>query len=140
MYDELEKTELIKQLKLNISDNQKQLDDLNYNLNAGMKRLSEHCDNLRNEIKYTTLSTIQKINQIGQNLVNQVNEYESQCVRSFYENNFKSSYDSLVDEANHFEMEWNGYLNQTNIDFDQLIHANQISSEIQKKVYLENNR
>lgn len=140
MHDEFENAKLIKDLKSTIDGIHIQLNELNINLNDSMKHVNEHCDKLRNEIKYTTLGTIQKINQIGQNLVDQVNEFESNYMKLFYENNLRDSYYSLVHETNCFDMKWSDYLKQSNIDYDHVRQGSKMATEIQNKALSEKNR
>ena len=140
MHDEVETAELIQQLQTNIGDIHEQHEQINYKLNDGMKRVVEHCNKLRNEIKYTALCTVQKINQIGQSLVNQVNEYETACIQSFYEKDLKDSYNILQYETKCFDKKWSEYLKQTNIDYDQIMLANKAATEFKKKTLLEKNK
>lgn len=142
MDDHKSKDALVKQLKSCITEIKTQLNEFHFDIGNGMSRVKEHCDNLRNDIKYTTLCTIQMVKKTSETLLHQIDDYEQSCIYS-YESKLedkKIEHSSLLKEMTDFNSKWDHYLKQIDLDYNQLAVANKVAYELKKKAVSEKKR
>jgi hypothetical protein len=129
------------QLKINLNKIEQLVQELKLNYENGADKIKEHCIEQRRLVQLSTEKKIEKINKINEELINQINDFESQCIISFSkkENSIKIKLNLLVDEADKFLKEKQDYLKQLKIDKEEIKKFNEISEDLQTKLKNELN-
>jgi hypothetical protein len=78
--------ENIDELAQQLTELKDKINHLRSNLNKGIDFITEHCDELRNEIELKTESIIQEIEKYKENLFQQIDIYEVECKKIFSNN------------------------------------------------------
>jgi len=68
------------ELKKQLRDIKKKINGLNKLMENGMERVTEHCLNVRNQVKSATKNAFQFIKQLSDLMISQVNNYEKECL------------------------------------------------------------
>lgn len=136
------KDTLVKQFKLYLNEIELQLDDLKYKLTNGIDIVKEHCGKVRADIKYTIFETIQKVNQVGEHMLQQVDEYEETCCVSYDTNkaSYSLDYGNLLAEMDFYNRQWESHVKQFNLDYNQMAEANLGVRDLKKRSIEEKKR
>jgi hypothetical protein len=84
-------------------------------------QIREHCKLVRNQIDIATETLIQKINNIRESYIGEINLFEEKCIKSFVDADlerakFKETYEKLIEENANKLDEYYSYVNQPIID------------------------
>ena len=144
MLEETKKSKdaLVKQFKNYLDEIESQLDDLKYNLTNGIGIVKGHCDKIRDDIKYNVMETIQRVNQIGEHMLQQLEEYEKTCVFAFETNktSYTFDYHNLLAEMNAYNLQWENYVKQLSFDYNEMKNANLNVRDLKKRSVDEKKR
>ena len=128
---EIFRSKTVERLKQNLNEIKTLGDELNSDLNNAIDKIKEHCDSLRYKIQIDTENTISAITKSNQELNEQVNKYEKECIMTFENdessiNFFKANYTQL----NSFHQKWFKYLTKAIINENEIIEALRESEDL----------
>lgn len=87
--------------------------------------VKEHCNEIRNKVQLATEEAILLINQFNEHLIDRVDEYENELIYLNTKNvELMEKFQKLIDEIDSFKIKTNEYLNEYNLNDDNLIKLN----------------
>ena len=81
--NEVFRSELVFNLRSNLNQIQNYLSQLSSDLNNGIDKIKDHCIELRREVQLKTEQKILEINQMNESLIQQIDNYEEECILNF---------------------------------------------------------
>lgn len=126
-------------LKLNLNKIDKLTSkSIQFNTDKLIDIIKEHCLDQINLIQLSTEKRIEQIQQLNEEFIQIVKDYEIKCIQSLSNKNetivIKEQMIKLIDEANLFSIEKQAYLDELKINDDEMKQFNQKSEEIQLKL------
>lgn len=118
---EISRGDLIKKLKNELNTIEDKLKKLDFSIKNGVDVIKEHCIELRRLSQLATETTIQEITKLNDEIIKQINDYESERIKAFNSNADKiSSETSKINEhLKAYELDLKRtkeYLTQTSIN------------------------
>lgn len=98
-----DKVKVVQKLKVVLNEMSQQTDKAMHTILSKEKEIKEHCVNLRNKVDIESEILIEKIREWNEDMKNEINEYEKECLDKFNEDGFKKSackLKALVDDVN----------------------------------------
>ena len=139
--DSIYRGESVKKLRENLFEIDKKLTQFSSDLSNGSNLVKEHCSKLRNEVQLETEILIQKIQKFNENMINEINEYESKQVSSLEKNNLPTNdFNDFVDETKKFHENYVKYLKNYEIDNSEIEKAIKESKKLFKRFFGENQK
>jgi hypothetical protein len=137
-----EKKELIfQQLKKNLEEIRTKMNLLTNDINTGIDKVIEHCNNLRTEIRLTTEITIDKINEMSEAMINKINTYQKECFKKYEKKgNYRLEKTKEIEQINDFLNKWDLFLREYEPDETQLTRANNLALGHKEKLEKEYQR
>lgn len=77
----------------------------------GLNRIKEQCFNLKTQLRLTTESVLEQINDLNKSFIAKISDYEIECI-DWFEND-KNNLKKKINELELFEHKWTSYLKQT---------------------------
>ena len=128
---------------------------MEFNLNYGEDTIKEYCMNIRCLIHASAETTIVKVNELADSLINQIIKYETECINSFQlisedqQSTQKKLFQQQLNKIDNFYKEWSVYLKNLQYDEEAIIKANEVATtwnlatiddEIKIKSFIFNNK
>lgn len=133
--NEVYRSELALTLKSNLNDIQAHLNNLASDLNNGIDKIKEHCIELRREVQLRTEQKILEVNQLNEMLIQQIDDYEEECVQNFTsKKESKRAFDEIIVEINKFLDEKREYLRGFQINDTEIQKSNNIAQILKSKL------
>ncbi len=83
---------------------------MEFNLNNGTDKVKEHCLRLRNEVNLEAEVTIERIQDIRDALIEELNDYQVTCLSQIESDKIqKQQFQNFIDELKDFDKEWSEY-------------------------------
>ena len=86
---EVFRSEQVESLKQNLTIAKEKLDSFTFDLNNSEFKIKEHCLELRRLVQLSTEKKISEINRLNQDLIDQIDDYETKCLKSKKQTNNK---------------------------------------------------
>jgi hypothetical protein len=132
---EVYRSEIAANLKNNLNDIQNQLSLLSNDLNNGVDKIKDHCIELRREVQLKTEQKILEINQLNEALIQQIDEYEEECVFNFTsKRESKRAFDGIIIEINKFLNEKRDYLKGFQVTDLEIEKSNNVAQILKSKL------
>lgn len=117
-----------------LNEIQKNINVISHGINNSIDHIKEHCIQLRNQAQLATEQAIQKINNFNQEIMNEINAYESECIRKFETKpDLKLEFDETLRDLQSFHAEWTEYLRTFHLDEQLILNANEAASSLLDK-------
>ena len=133
---EVYRGKVVETFKNNLESVHNKKQQLEFNLNNGEDTIKEHCMNLRCLIHASAETTIVKVNELADSLINQIIKYETECINSFQsisegkQSTQKQRFQQQFDKIEKFYMEWSVYLKNLQYDEEAIIKANDVANKL----------
>ena len=123
--------ETAEKLKRNLKEIKIQIDYLDFSLKNSVDAVKQCCLNLRNEISLQAQMVIKQIQDMRDELVQEVIEYEKKCNSNILD---KQEIERSLSEIRDFHKEWSEYLKRYQINETDMVKANRTAFELQSKL------
>ena len=124
-------------LKSELKDIEALINDFSFEINNLEDKVKDYCINLRTEIQLETELLIQKIQDIGESMINQVYQYENECMLNL-SNSEEPRFKKFCSEMKFFHSKWSKNLN--NLDIDELEMKNGLKTALELKKQLNSEK
>ena len=112
-------------LQVTLNDLFNKLSILKHRLDHRDDYVKEHCNEIRNKVQLATEEAILLINEFNERLIDRVDEYENELIYLNTKNiELMKKFQKLIDEIDLFKIKTNEYLNEYNLNDDNLIKLN----------------
>ena len=124
--------ETCEKLKLNLLNIESSIEEFKTQLRNSAKIVMDHCLNLRNQVQLETELLIKKLQDINEEKIQKIDEYEKNCLSSQI---YKPIIElNIIEEAEKFLEYWRSYLENICIQENELKVANNLSDDILKRI------
>lgn len=124
--NEIHRSDAAEALKTTLKEIQTKIEQIQFGINNGIDHIKDYCIDLRTEVYLATELAVQQINEMNEQFINKINQYEQDCIRSFQSKlKEREKFDELVEEMKQFHDEWSKYLRQFKISDNIIIEANE---------------
>jgi len=133
--NEVFRSELVFNLRSNLNQIQNYLSQLSSDLNNGIDKIKDHCIELRREVQLKTEQKILEINQMNESLIQQIDNYEEECILNFTsKKESKRAFDEIIVEINRFLDEKREYLKGFTINDAEVQKSNNVAQILKSKL------
>ena len=130
---EIYRGETAEDLKKNLEQIRKQIDDFDLALSTSSDSVKEHCLKLINEISLEAEVAIKQIHDVRDELIAEVRKYQTKCISNFESDmRTKQKFNQFSKRLKHFYTEWSEYLNKYHINDAEMLKANYLALKIEK--------
>lgn len=111
------------------------LNELTFNITNGNDKIKYHCSELKRLVQLSTEQKIIELNNLNEILVKKIDNYEKECTLRYSNCNlYKSPLNELINESNLFLNEKRNYLQQCEINENDIIQSNQILNRLKASI------
>lgn len=128
----------VEELEKNLKLIDTQLKKLEIDLNHGEDVIQNHASELAAKVQQATDAKIELINKYNKQLMDQIEEFKNECLKTFGNLNKNEFFDRLKD-TREFVSKWSDYLTEIKIDDKEVKAAYDQSKEYLAKLFVENN-
>ena len=133
--EEIYRGESAEKLKQNLNEIREHINYLEFNLKNGTDKVKEHCLRLRNEVSLEAEITIERIQDIRDVLIEEINDYQAICLSQIESDKIqKQQFQKFIDELKDFDKVWSEYLKKYQIHDSEMVKANGLSLELETMV------
>ncbi len=127
--------EQAEKLKQNINDLGDSVNKLMYEISNSDYIIKEKCSELRKQVHLTKQKRILEIEKHSENMIEQIDLYEQNCIRRYSRTKqSKQQVDKLVNKINSLIQQQKCFLNQMEIDDQQMISSVKMLNELKRKI------
>ena len=128
--EDIYRGETVEKLKLHLNLIRKQIDSFDFYLANSVDCVKEHCLKLRNAISLEAQVRVKRIQEVEDELIQEVLEYENKCFQNELK---KCDIDQFVKEMKDFHQEWSEYLKKYQINDAEMALANESASDLKSR-------
>ena len=111
------------------------LNELTFYITNGNDKIKYHCSELKRLVQLSTEQKIIDLNNLNEVLVKRIDNYEKECTLRYSNCNlYKSPLNELINESNLFLNEKRNYLQQYEINENDIIQSNQILNRLKASI------
>ena len=132
--DTIYRGEKIEKLKKNLEKIRIQIEDLDLTLSKSVYSVKEHCLELRKEISSQAQMAIENIQNVRNEMIDKVCEYEKKCIYNLESNDkINHKFNEFLIELKCFNTEWTEYLKKCQINDAEIAKANNSVLKLKKR-------
>jgi hypothetical protein len=136
--NEIPRTDSVRQLQTTLNEIQQKINQFAVGLESGIERIKEYSLNLRNEVLNCTKLKVQRIYEINDLFMREINQYEKECIEAFEKNKEDKEYfNRIIKETNIFQNDWNLQLKHFEISDSTFTQANQSGIKLMQMLDIE---
>ena len=121
--------ESIEQLKLNLNQIETKINELNFDITNSSDIVKEYCFKLRNEVMLETELTIKQVQDMSENLLNDINDYEEKCVYNLQTQNHQN-FQEFLNEMKFLHQNWTEHLEKSYLTDHFIENASNLYKEL----------
>ena len=123
--------EATEKLKLSLKDIEQKIKQISFSLKNGVDQMQVYFMDLRSEVQVTTEEAILHLKEFNQELINQINIAERDCLASIQSNEkARQELSEKIAETELFHSKWTQNLKQTVIDDESVMNANEAANSL----------
>jgi hypothetical protein len=139
--NEIPRTESVRTLQTTLNEIQNKINDFTNGLNSGIERIKEYCLNLKADVQLGTNLKIQRINELNEIYIREINSYEKECIDALERNKEDKEYfNRIINDTSLFKNDWSNQLKRFEISDATFFEANQYGLKLIKLLDNEKNR
>lgn len=139
--NEIPRTDAVKTLQNTLNEIQFKINKFAASLNNGPDRVRDYCVNLRAEVQTATKLKIQKINELNDSFIREINQYEKECIEAFEANKEDKEYfNKIIKDTRQFQSEWLNQLKRFEVSDSTFVNGNQSGLKLLQLIDMEKNR
>jgi hypothetical protein len=141
---EVHRSDQVTNLKSNLKEVGKKINELSLSIENGVDCIKEHCIELRSHVQLSTESTVNEINDLSESMITKIDVYEKERIKEYKElKDDKNEFAKIVEEMKQFYNQWNDYLKKYVINDQDVLNANALATELknmatEEKLKLDN--
>ncbi len=124
------RSEYVESLKISLDHIKEYIILIKFGLNNSNDQIKEHCMNLKSDIQLKAEQTIQQINDLSEQFLNEIDEYEKKCIISNNIDENKKYFDKILDALELFHTNWSDYICKANIKDEIVLEANKKANQL----------
>ena len=133
--DDIYRSDLVEQLKVNLKDIKETIDKMKFNLNNPIDIIKEHCVKQRNQVDLRVEELIKEINDLRDGFLNEIDAFEKESIESLDINSVNSKHvQDFLTETNEFYVKWDSYLTNFKISDEEVKKANEMAKICKNKM------
>jgi hypothetical protein len=131
---EVHRSDQVSNLKSNLKEVEKNINELSLSIENGVDCIKEHCIELRSHVQLSTESTVNEIHDLSDSMITKIDVYEKERIKEYEElKDDTNEFSRIVEEMKQFYNQWNDYLKKYVINDQDVLNANALSTELKNK-------
>lgn len=136
--DEIYRGETVELFKETLNQIKEKLKSIRFCINNGYDQITEHCNQIENEIQLNIEQHMLDVNDYHKELSEKIAEYKSDCLTKLEHNRLEeSNYNEIISELEWFCKEWSSYLTQPKLNDDTIKKAHDFGLKLLEKATIE---
>jgi hypothetical protein len=137
--EEVYRFKCYEELKDKLSEMKRNCESFENNLDNGVSQIQEHCSKIKNEVYLRAEILIDKIHQITEGMITEIDEYEKKCLGSFNSkiDKYCKDSDNFLIEIKEFYNSTSNYMNEFKINEEVveklLVSVSDLTSKLNKE-------
>ena len=129
------------ELKSNLKLIESLVNKLSFDCENGIDKIKDHCAEQRRLVQLTTEKKLQQINNLNENFIKEIDNYEQECIQFYLSNedNLIKNTNEIILKANNLIAEKSGYLREVQIDEEEIKASNRITRGLKSDLEQELN-
>ena len=136
--EDIYRGESAERLKKSLNEIRNCIEGLSFSIATSVDEIREYCLNLRNQVALETELVIKQLQDLSDELINDINNYEAKCIANIESDELnKEKFNNLLNEMKFFHREWSEYLKKHQLQEVDIAKANEKANELEKKFLKE---
>jgi hypothetical protein len=128
---EVYRGQVAEKLKSSLKEIEKNIEKISFSLKSGVDQMKEYFMDLKSEVQLATEEAIEQLNIFNEELINEINLKEIDCLASIALNEkLKQELSNRVNESELFHCKWSQYLKQPIISDESVVNANESANSL----------